>query len=494
MLQASVASAAVPLRRSTRERRVPLHLLPATAATSSSPPASSSASSLGLFADGDSSSSISGARTGRSGRPNKRRPPPLSPPPACSPSPPPYALTPPPPFVVEQDAERAALDDVDSPFPSSPFAFSKRLRLPSTAVCAVSFPVLSLSPFPLSYGRQLSSPPPSPCFLPLMLKDTDPGVDDAFFGGLSEPSSPACSVAESTYSFRSTSTLTSRGSASVLLGSPSAQLFPLSRSLVPPQTVSAVQSAPELPRCPYPKTKAGLHQHDVVRGRSLYHYPSPGGVSAAEAVSRVFAALAFAVYCTGQDVGTVLGKWPATCAAWDGFDVAAVAQYGTAEEARLLQDKALIRSRIAVVALIDNARVIAKMESARPGAFLDLLWAPHSKGAVPEAERVLPRPSTAPSACSASEALEAIHYGRQRGAVTVADGGTVTPSILALKLALSGAGIKRMGGAGDSCLLFAQLVGLVNHHAHSCFAHAACEVEYVEVLRIRAAARTELTA
>ena len=299
---------------------------------------------------------------------------------------------------------------------------------------------------------------------------------------MSEPSSPV-SVAESAASFYSTLTRTS----SVSTFSSAAH----SPSTVP-RSVSAAFSAVEphlldAPRCPIPETKAGLHFHDRVQGRSLYHHPS-NSVSTAEAVNRLFQALAFCVLSTLLHPTDVLGKWADITAAWDGFHVPKVAGYGAEDIRRLLSDKRLIRDRVKVEALVHNARILHQLETRQPGAFLQLLWAPHTQKQrpFPPGERLLPLPSASTTGASL-EAVEAVDFSKKSTACQVADGVTPTAAIFALKATLRQLKMKRM--AEDGCLLFAQISGLVNHHQRSCFAWQPCEDEYRQVLDTRQAQR-----
>jgi DNA-3-methyladenine glycosylase I len=69
---------------------------------------------------------------------------------------------------------------------------------------------------------------------------------------------------------------------------------------------------------------------------------------------------------------TILRKRPAFRAAFDGFDPARVARYGSADIARLLADPGIVRSRAKIEAAIGNARAFERIE-AREG-FDGFLW------------------------------------------------------------------------------------------------------------------------
>ncbi len=70
---------------------------------------------------------------------------------------------------------------------------------------------------------------------------------------------------------------------------------------------------------------------------------------------------------------TVLKKREAFNAAFDGFAIDKVAEYGEDERARLLSDAAIIRNRLKVNAAIENARRIRAMRDSHGGfkAWLD---------------------------------------------------------------------------------------------------------------------------
>ncbi|HET9983210.1 MAG TPA: DNA-3-methyladenine glycosylase I [Longimicrobiales bacterium] len=58
---------------------------------------------------------------------------------------------------------------------------------------------------------------------------------------------------------------------------------------------------------------------------------------------------------------TILKKKPAFRAAFEGFDIDRVAGYGEAERARLLADAGIIRNRLKVDAVIENARRLQRI-------------------------------------------------------------------------------------------------------------------------------------
>jgi hypothetical protein len=78
---------------------------------------------------------------------------------------------------------------------------------------------------------------------------------------------------------------------------------------------------------------------------------------------------------------------------------------------------------------------------------------------------------------------EAVDFSKKSTECGVADGVTPTVSVFALKGTLRQLKMRRM--AEDGCLLFAQIIGLVNHHHRSCFAFQPCEDEYHQVVHVR---------
>ncbi len=73
------------------------------------------------------------------------------------------------------------------------------------------------------------------------------------------------------------------------------------------------------------------------------------------------------IFQAGLSWEIVLRKRPTTVAAFDGFDVDAVAAYGDAESARLLADSGIIRNRRKVAAIIENARRVAGLRESHGG-------------------------------------------------------------------------------------------------------------------------------
>jgi DNA-3-methyladenine glycosylase I len=91
---------------------------------------------------------------------------------------------------------------------------------------------------------------------------------------------------------------------------------------------------------------------------------------------RLFERLVLEINQAGLNWGLMLKKRDGFNAAYDGFDVDRVADYGEAERARLLADPAIIRNRLKVDAAIHNAGVIRAMRESH-GGFAAWLAAHH---------------------------------------------------------------------------------------------------------------------
>lgn len=107
-----------------------------------------------------------------------------------------------------------------------------------------------------------------------------------------------------------------------------------------------------------------------------YHDTEYGFPSRDETV--LFERLALEIMQAGLSWETVLKKRAALGAAFDGFAPDKVAAYGKKDVARLLADKTIIRNRLKIEAIIENAaRVIALRQS--HGSFAAWLDAQHPR-------------------------------------------------------------------------------------------------------------------
>jgi DNA-3-methyladenine glycosylase I len=92
--------------------------------------------------------------------------------------------------------------------------------------------------------------------------------------------------------------------------------------------------------------------------------------------SALFERLILEINQAGLSWLTILRKREGFVAAFDGFDVDAVARYGTKDRERLLSDASIIRNRLKVDAAIHNAQCILDLRDSH-GGFADWLEVHH---------------------------------------------------------------------------------------------------------------------
>lgn len=122
---------------------------------------------------------------------------------------------------------------------------------------------------------------------------------------------------------------------------------------------------------------------DIAPGHPVhaaYHATEHGFPQREEAV--LFERLLLEINQAGLSWETILRKREGFRAAYDGFDVDAVAAYGEADRARLLGDAAIIRNRLKIDAAIHNAQVIRNLRD-RHGGFAHWLDAHASEDGAP---------------------------------------------------------------------------------------------------------------
>jgi DNA-3-methyladenine glycosylase I len=140
---------------------------------------------------------------------------------------------------------------------------------------------------------------------------------------------------------------------------------------------------------------------------------------------------------------TILRKRPAFRRAFDGFDPAKVARYGSRDVARLLRDDGIVRSRAKIEGAIANARAWERvMDAGGRGAFRDLLWQHVDHGT--KVNRLRTPADIRPSSTESERMAKTLRK----------------------------AGFKFCGPV--ICHAFMQAVGMVNDHLVSCPRHAAC--------------------
>jgi DNA-3-methyladenine glycosylase I len=107
-----------------------------------------------------------------------------------------------------------------------------------------------------------------------------------------------------------------------------------------------------------------------------YHDTEYGFPSADEAV--LFERLCLEIMQAGLTWELVLKRRGAMRAAFAGFDVDRVAAFGAADEARLLADAGIVRNRLKVRAIIENARRVQALRASH-GGFAAWLEAHHRR-------------------------------------------------------------------------------------------------------------------
>ncbi|MFD9886367.1 DNA-3-methyladenine glycosylase I [Streptomyces alboflavus] len=180
-------------------------------------------------------------------------------------------------------------------------------------------------------------------------------------------------------------------------------------------------------RCPW-----GLSTEDYV----AYHDEEWG--RAVHGDDALFERVSLEAFQSGLSWITILRRREGFRAAFSGFKIAAVAEFGDADRERLLADAGIIRNRAKVDATISNARVLADWSA---GELDELIWsfAPDPVG------RPAPR--------------------------TLADVPAVTDESTALSKALKKRGLRFVGPTTAYALM--QACGLVNDHLADCVAREA---------------------
>jgi DNA-3-methyladenine glycosylase I len=107
-----------------------------------------------------------------------------------------------------------------------------------------------------------------------------------------------------------------------------------------------------------------------------YHDEEYGFPSRDEAV--LFERLVLEINQAGLSWATILRKRAAFRNAFAGFDVDAVAAFGSADRDRLMADTGIIRNRLKIAAVLDNARRIQQLRASH-GSFAAWLDAHHPR-------------------------------------------------------------------------------------------------------------------
>jgi DNA-3-methyladenine glycosylase I len=146
----------------------------------------------------------------------------------------------------------------------------------------------------------------------------------------------------------------------------------------------------------------------------------------------LFERLCLEAFQSGLSWITILRKRPAFRAAFAGFSIDAVAEFGPDDEARLMADAGIVRNRAKIAAAIGNARAAQQL----PEGLSALLW------------------SFAPS-------------GPRKRPATLADVPATSPESVAMAKELKRRGFVFVGPTTAYALM--QATGMVDDHVADCF-------------------------
>ena len=138
---------------------------------------------------------------------------------------------------------------------------------------------------------------------------------------------------------------------------------PLRKPMTPEDLADAHvrEALGETGRCEWAQRHDGLRQyHDDVWGER----PADD--------AEFFERMLLEIFHAGLSWTLIWNKHQGFRDAYDGFDIDAVAAYGSADIARLLDDPNVIRSERKIVAAIENARTVQDLQD-RDGSFRDFL-------------------------------------------------------------------------------------------------------------------------
>ncbi len=144
-------------------------------------------------------------------------------------------------------------------------------------------------------------------------------------------------------------------------------------------------------RCPWATSAPDyLAYHDDEWGRPL------------RGDDALFERLCLEAFQSGLSWITILRKRPAFRRAFAGFSIAAVAEFGSADEQRLLADAGIVRNRAKVSAAIANARAA----SALPDGLSALLWSHAPEPRPPRPRTTADIPATSPASTEMARDLK----------------------------------------------------------------------------------------
>lgn len=184
-----------------------------------------------------------------------------------------------------------------------------------------------------------------------------------------------------------------------------------------------VHDADGRPRCPWGASPEIYRDyHDTEWGRRV------------DGDDALFERLCLEAFQSGLSWLTILRKREAFRTVFAGFRIAAVAEFGPGDEARLLADPGIVRNRAKITAAIGNARAALEL----PGGLAKLLWS------------YAPEPRSRPASLTDTPAS--------------------TPESTAMSKELKRRGFRFVGPT--TCYAFMQAAGLVNDHTVDCFRYS----------------------
>ncbi|MGY1804281.1 DNA-3-methyladenine glycosylase I [Blastococcus sp. SYSU D00922] len=116
----------------------------------------------------------------------------------------------------------------------------------------------------------------------------------------------------------------------------------------------------------------------------------------------LFERLCLEAFQSGLSWITILRKRPAFRAAFAGFSIDAVAEFGPDDEARLMADAGIVRNRAKIEAAIRNARAAQQ----QPEGLSDLLWSFAPTGPRPRPATMADVPATSPESVDMAKELK----------------------------------------------------------------------------------------
>ena len=175
-------------------------------------------------------------------------------------------------------------------------------------------------------------------------------------------------------------------------------------------------------RCPWGNDPAMIAYHDAEWGREL------------RGDREMFERMSLEAFQSGLSWAIILRKRDNFREAFSDFEPQAVAAFGDADVARLLDDAGIVRNRLKIEATISNARTLVELDE----SFSDLLWS------------FAPPPAPAP--------------------ISYADVPATTPESTAMAKTLKKRGFRFFGPTTAYALM--QATGMVNDHLADCVARA----------------------